>query len=156
MVGNIVEERPYGPGGKETRRGTKHFAPGTRVYCFPPLWGDGYEQIKVVGRHRGSSRLVTMVIPSKWVVNRRAKLVYSPAVIRRLEGHWDGSAYSRHLAEQLAAQRLDHPRSPRTSWEWAVARYLSFDSICLALVALFGAALVVLLVLATYWAWTGR
>jgi hypothetical protein len=30
VVGNIVRERAYGPGGAETRLGTKHFAPGQR------------------------------------------------------------------------------------------------------------------------------
>jgi hypothetical protein len=31
-VANIVEERSYGPGGAEARRGTKHFQPGAKVY----------------------------------------------------------------------------------------------------------------------------
>lgn len=84
LVGNIIEERPYGPGGQEVRRGTKHFAPGTKVYCLPAQWGDGYEQILVIGRHRGSKKWVTMVISSDWVTNWRAKLVYEPAVLRRL------------------------------------------------------------------------
>lgn len=102
MVGNIVDQRPYGPGGREHRSGTKHFRPGAKVYCFPPLWGDGYDKIRVIGHHRKSNELVTMVIRSKWVENRRAELVYSPAIIRRFEGRWDGSLKSRMLAEELA------------------------------------------------------
>ena len=27
-VANVVEDRPFGPGGVETRHGTRHFAPG--------------------------------------------------------------------------------------------------------------------------------
>nr|GFD56498.1 hypothetical protein [Tanacetum cinerariifolium] len=33
-VANIVRERPYGPGGAEIRLGTKHFAPGAKVYII--------------------------------------------------------------------------------------------------------------------------
>lgn len=102
MVGNIVDQRPYGPGGREQRSGTKHFRSGAKVYCFPPLWGDGYEKIKVIGHHRKSNQLVTMVIQSKWVQNRRAKLIYNPEIIRRFDGCWDGSMRSRMLAEELA------------------------------------------------------
>src|SRR4029078_12004420 len=80
-----------------------HFRAGAKVYCFPPLWGDGYRKIKVVGHQRMSNKLVTMVIDSKWIVNRRAELVYSPSIIRRFEGRWDGAVKSRMLAERLAA-----------------------------------------------------
>ena len=45
LVGNAVEEREYGVN-KEWKSGTKHFRAGAKLYCFPPLWGDGYEKIK--------------------------------------------------------------------------------------------------------------
>jgi len=67
--------------------GTKHFSQGTKVYCFAPQWGDGYENIKVIGRHRGSGRknkLVLMVIRSKYLGNWRYKLVHTPEVLRLL------------------------------------------------------------------------
>jgi hypothetical protein len=85
LVGNIVAERPSGEGGAQLRRGTKHFSPGTKIYAFPAQWGDGYENIIVVGRHRGSKKFVTMVIKSYWVTNWRAKVVYNPEVLRRLQ-----------------------------------------------------------------------
>lgn len=85
LVGNIVNERPYGPGGTETKHGTKHFSPGAKVYCFPAQWGDGYDQIIVIGRHRRSRKFKTMIISSSWVENWRAKVVYNPEVIRRIE-----------------------------------------------------------------------
>jgi len=93
LIGNIVEQRPYGEGGTEVRPGTKHFSGGTKVYCLPAQWGDGYEKIVVVGRHRGSKRFETMVLDSSCVTNWRAKVVYSPAVLRRLahgfKGYWN-------------------------------------------------------------------
>lgn len=101
MVGNIVEGRAYGPGGREWRRGTKQFRPGAKVYCFPQ--SIGYKQrLKVIGHHRKSNELITILIKFEWVVNRRAKLVYSPAIIRRFAGAWDGSEKSHRLAETLA------------------------------------------------------
>jgi hypothetical protein len=66
------------------KSGTKHFAPGTKVYCFPPQWGDGYEKVVVIGRHRGSRRFVTMIVDSSGITNWRAKVIYSPEVLRRL------------------------------------------------------------------------
>ncbi len=85
LVGNIVNERPFGEGGEEVRRGTRHFAPRTKVYCLPAQWGDGYEKIVVIGLHRGSRRFVKMVIRSDWVSNWRAAVVYKPQVLRLLD-----------------------------------------------------------------------
>lgn len=85
LIGNIVQERPAGHGGLQIKRGTKHFAPGTKIYAFPVQWGDGYQRIIVVGRHLGSKAFVTMVINSEWVTNWRAKVVYNPEVLRRLQ-----------------------------------------------------------------------
>jgi hypothetical protein len=82
LVANIAETTPYGMDGLP-RTGSKHFSPGTKVYCFPALWGDGYSSAKVIGRHRGSKEFVTLVIPTKYLVNPRAKVVYNPEVLRR-------------------------------------------------------------------------
>ena len=84
LVGNIVEQRKYGEGGNEMRPGTKHFSGGTKVYCLPAQWGDGYAQIVVVGKHRGSRNLVTMIVSSDWITNWRAQVVYKPAVVKQL------------------------------------------------------------------------
>jgi hypothetical protein len=112
VVANVAEEQPFGPGGTDIRRGTKHFAPGAKVYCFPALWGDGYEAIQVVGHHRASHRFVTMVMPSKRLTNWRVDLVYSPHVIAELSGHWDGTVASKRLAEDIVKSCIE-----RTSQE---------------------------------------
>lgn len=95
LVGNIVAGHAAGPGGTEWVEGTRHFKPGAKVYCLPPQWGDGYENIKVVGRHRHTNRYVTMVIRSVWVTNWRAKVVHSPTVLHRL--NWAGSMWSSEI-----------------------------------------------------------
>ncbi len=47
-------------------------------------------------------RLVTMVVRGRWIVNRRTKLIYKPAIVDRLSGFWDETERSRELAEILA------------------------------------------------------
>ncbi len=105
LVANVRAQRPSGPGGVEVRRGTKHFASGTKVYCFRPLWGDGYEKILVVGLSRRSRRYIAVVVSWRALTNWRAKLVYSPAVQRRMlrlvQEHW----WDRTLTD---AQLRDH------------------------------------------------
>jgi hypothetical protein len=101
VVANIAEDIPFGEE-HQIKKGTKHFSPGTKVYCYPPLWGDGYENIKVVARHRGSKQFVTMVVRDKWLVNSRAKLAYNPHIIHKLRDDWDGSEKSKQIAEELA------------------------------------------------------
>lgn len=101
VVANVMREHAFGPGGAERRRGTKHFQPGAKVYCFPALWGDDYEDVQVVGRHRATHRYVTMIVPSRWLTNWRVELVYSPYVISALDGYWDGTAASKLLAHDI-------------------------------------------------------
>ena len=83
LVANVKENIPYGEK-KEIRKGTKHFAPNTKVYCSAPQWGDGYENIIVGGRHRRSSKLVCMVIHWTKLTNWRAKFTYVPPL-----GGWE-------------------------------------------------------------------
>lgn len=64
--------------------------PGAKVYCLPPQWGDGYEQVVVVGLARGSRRWITVVMPRRLITNWRAKVAYKPAVLRRLREGFDG------------------------------------------------------------------
>ena len=103
IVANVVAEHPVGED-KEIRKGTKHFSAGTKVYCYPPLWGDGYEKVKIIGRHRGSRDLVEMVMPSKWLTNWRVKMVYSPFVLTRMKDHWDDSKESQQKAASIVAE----------------------------------------------------
>lgn len=86
-VGNIVRERTYGPGGAETRLGTKHFAPGAKVYIIN--WYAGMcRRIIVVGLHRKSKRFITLALDVRLVENLRPKVCYDPAVIAKLKEHF--------------------------------------------------------------------
>jgi len=102
-VAHMVAERPYGPGGLETKRGSKHFRPGAKLYvhCNVGYSGSGW-QIEVVGHHRASHRHVTMIVSTSWLVDWRAELVYSPRVIVELWPMWDHTHESKARAEQWA------------------------------------------------------
>lgn len=101
-----MRERPYGPGGAETRRGTKHFAPGAKVYIID--WCPGTrERIIVVGQHRSTKRFVTLIISAKLVENLRPKVCYHPGVIIKISEYY-AQAYApkgfEHLTQEFAEQ----------------------------------------------------
>lgn len=83
LVGNIADEIEFGEN-KELRKGNKQFRPGAKVYCFPPLWSDGYISIKVIGKPRKSKKMITVVIPSKHITNWRKQKVYNQFIIDRM------------------------------------------------------------------------
>lgn len=90
LVGNIVKEHPYGEE-HEIRQGTKHFAPGTKVYCAKSMWGDGYENIGVLGAHRQSHKYIEIIMESKDIENFRLQKVFKPVVLeimKQMHYHW--------------------------------------------------------------------
>jgi len=105
LVGNIVAAHHVGDS-PELKQGTKHFTPGTKVYCLPPQWGDGYEKTIVVGICRKSRRWITVVMPTEYITNWRGKSVFKPAVLRRLRDGFEGfngQWQSRQQVEEYAA-----------------------------------------------------
>ncbi|MEU8436759.1 hypothetical protein AB0F18_28400 [Streptomyces sp. NPDC029216] len=84
IVANIVQVTVQGYGGLEVRRGTKHFAPGAKVWVVPPHW-DWSDRLYVVGRHRGRfNRYIAVVMRRDFLENLRVRGVYSPALARAL------------------------------------------------------------------------
>jgi hypothetical protein len=88
LVGNVIGDRVSDDG--TSRAGTKHFRPGTKVYCLPPQWGDGYEKIIVVGMARRPRGFITIVISRTLIANWRTQVVYQLAVLERLREGLDG------------------------------------------------------------------
>jgi hypothetical protein len=88
--------------------GTKHFSAGTKVWVLPPQWGDGGEDVFVVGRHRGRpGGLVRMVVPRRHLTDFRVKPVYSPAVMAQLENPWrDDQVRARLWSSEEEAQQV--------------------------------------------------
>ncbi|MDQ0914553.1 ankyrin repeat domain-containing protein [Paenibacillus sp. V4I5] len=102
LVGNIVENRYFGEK-REVRRGTKKFTPNTKVYCFPPLWGDGYEEIKVIGRLKNRKNLGVIITSSKYIRNWRLQKVFQPFVVKTMHerGGWDATEESKRRIENM-------------------------------------------------------
>jgi hypothetical protein len=96
VVANVKPEAR----GRATAAGTRHFAAGAKIWCLPPAWGDGYEHIRVIGRHRGSHRHISIIMASRYLTNWRAKVAYHPEVIRLLHEH--GSWGSQEACERMA------------------------------------------------------
>jgi hypothetical protein len=85
LVGNVKMEYVWGEE-KIVRRGSKLFPPGAKLYCFPSQWGDGYENIMVIGKPRRTGRLITIIMRSERIENWRVKKVYDKRVLERMKG----------------------------------------------------------------------
>jgi hypothetical protein len=90
LVGNIVDKHLAG---KELgiKRGTKQFVAGAKVYCFPSMWGDGYEKIMVIGKPRKRQKLIRVIMESKYIKNWRLQKVYDPFVISEMVNNYGWS-----------------------------------------------------------------
>ena len=103
LVANMTHSRPAGQGGAETKRGSKHFPPGAKLYFRHMMgWEDPADlpRVEVVGRHRGSHRYVRMIVRGAWLEHWHADLVYSPYVAKELQPFWDGTPASKAKAEE--------------------------------------------------------
>lgn len=83
LVGNIADKRIYGED-HEIQYGTKHFSPGTKVYIAPHQWGDGGENLVVLGVPKNKKGLIECVIRSDYICNFRLKKIYPSAVLKRM------------------------------------------------------------------------
>ncbi len=81
LVGNIVESHEYGEH-HELKEGIKQFSKGTKVYLAPSQWGDGYENIVVIGCPRHRKTYIEIVMRSKYIENYRMQRVYKPVVLK--------------------------------------------------------------------------
>ena len=94
LVGNIVESHEFGEN-KILLTGTKQFRPGAKVYMAPSNWGDGYENIVVIGRPRHSRHYIEIIMRSAYIENYRIQKVYTPFLLKMMENSefrwWDDS-----------------------------------------------------------------
>ena len=66
IVANIVGEHAYGPGGVQTRVGTRKLRAGSKVFVVGSFSGMGSETVTVVGRLRYTNRYITISIAAKY------------------------------------------------------------------------------------------
>jgi hypothetical protein len=116
IVANIKKEHPFGPGGAETKIGTKQFRGGTKVYiagCHPGTCAS----VLAIGLHRKARQFIACNVHVNHVENFRVKLVYHPRVLELIQGNkccWirtkeDAEAYAKAFP---AWQELWEKKSP--------------------------------------------
>jgi len=88
-VGNIVLQHRFGPGGTETKFGTKQFRSGARVYIVGAYWGM-CEVITVIGLPRKSKKYIKIDIRANLIENIRLKRVYKPQAVKALCNFFEG------------------------------------------------------------------
>jgi len=98
VIANVKRETTHGTGRADVESGLKHFSPGTKVYVTRTM----HDRAHVLGRHRGGSRLVSMVVELRHLENFRAKLVYDPGVL----GNWDAAPLSESDAQDYLARAI--------------------------------------------------
>lgn len=99
VVGNIIDDHAFGPGGEETRSGTRLFRPNAKVYLASQK--DSYAifnerdakcwSVEVIGQHRKSRQWIKSWIRVSYLTNWRIQVVYKPGALQRLwEADWPG------------------------------------------------------------------
>ncbi|WP_020407829.1 hypothetical protein [Hahella ganghwensis] len=63
---------------------TNSFSAGQLVYIYDGHWGMG-ETVKVVGRYRKKNRLIKGHVMIKNLISFRPKIIFNPAIIKKLE-----------------------------------------------------------------------
>jgi len=98
LVGNVKESSE-----ENASRETKHFKAGAKVYCLPPVWGERYEKIYVIGLPWNKFREVKVTISSGNIVNWRKQKVYDKHIIQLMlvSGGWDYTSNSQLRLDSL-------------------------------------------------------
>ena len=108
LVGNIIDTRLYGEE-HELKEGTKNFSPGTKVYVNRSQWGDGGDQLIVIGKPKDRKQYIECVIRRDFICNWRLQKVYSPTVLNKIKNSkwdwWKNDNASKNLIKYLAKAR---------------------------------------------------
>lgn len=106
IVANVKREHPFGPGGMETKVGTKQFRGGSKVYingCFPGTC----DSVVCIGLQRHTRRFIVCIVDVCHVENFRVKLVYQPRVLEMIDA--DDRCWI-HTEEQAVTWARAFPR----------------------------------------------
>lgn len=84
VVANVKKEHPYGEWGAETKSGTRQFRGGTKVYVIGHFAGS-CSAVEVIGLHRHSRKTITCIVHIQHLENFRAKLIYNPSILKKVQ-----------------------------------------------------------------------
>lgn len=83
IVANIVEYERGGPDPEKVYRGTKIYAPGTKVY-IGSRDGGRFENFGVLGLNRVSKKLTVSMVNISVLDNLRSKVIYNEKILQKL------------------------------------------------------------------------
>jgi hypothetical protein len=97
---------------------TKHFSQGAKVWVLPPQWGDGGEQLVVVGRRKGpANQQSRLVLDRRYLTNFRVKPLYQQGIYDLLTKEVEVGRprlwTSKEHAESWARFMQEHPTPVR-------------------------------------------
>jgi hypothetical protein len=102
VINAHVARKPY------IRRGTKDFAPGTRVYCFPVHQGYGYHKVVVTGIRRKGKKYVKVLMSPKYLKKWKVIKVYGKSLMKQLKsGGWSDNDMDRFRVEMMVSWLQD-------------------------------------------------
>lgn len=84
VVANIKRQHPFGPGGEDTKWGTRQFRGGTKVY-IAGCWPGDCSTVVCIGLQRYKRKFIKCNVKVRWVENFRVRLAYHPAVLALIE-----------------------------------------------------------------------
>ena len=120
LVGSIINSHPYGES-KEILNGTKQFQPGAKVFIAPANWGDGYENVIVIGCPRHRKQYIEVIMRADYIENFRIKKVYAPFILRMMENSkyswWNNTDYDKQRIQELIESFSEYRSSQHSDHE---------------------------------------
>ncbi|MBI3218677.1 MAG: hypothetical protein HYZ44_04135 [Bacteroidetes bacterium] len=83
---------------------SSRFKKGTKVYLYPPLWGDGYQSIKVIGKDKETNKFIEIIVSEKKLTNFKAVKVTKPDIMSRFSNHWNNNPDSVEQMHKMAEE----------------------------------------------------
>jgi hypothetical protein len=115
LIAMVGEESP---GADRTTKHSRPFAPGMKVFCFPPTVAGAYESVKAVGPDRRTHRFITAVVATRDLTDWTAERVRDPRVIPLISPPWDPGEISRGVAKGIASWKTGGPFPSAELREW--------------------------------------
>lgn len=99
--------------GKGTSPGTRQFRAGALLWVHAAHWGDGFERVRVVGHHRKSKRLISIIVEAARLTNWRTKGAYDPRLVSMLGAQpTTGWANKEECERVVRIMSVRHPAMP--------------------------------------------
>jgi hypothetical protein len=83
---------------------TSRLKSGASVFLYPPLWGDGYKSIKVIGKDKETNKFIEIVVSASKLKNFKSTKVTKPDIISRLSSYWQDNSKSLDIVDKLAQE----------------------------------------------------